>query len=104
MTDDPGQGARRRRPPRSAAVEAPVLEAPLWEQHAATAAAEGDRLQKVMAGRGFASRRACEDLIQAGRVTVNGAVAVLGRRVRPDDVIAVDGTPCLLYTSDAADE
>ena len=91
MTDDPGQGARRhRRPP---AHEAPALEAPLWEQQAATAAAEGDRLQKVMAGRGFASRRACEELIEAGRVTVNGAVAVLGRRVRPDDVIAVDGTP-----------
>ena len=91
MTDDPGPGARRhRRPP---AREAPALEAPLWEQQAATAAAEGDRLQKVMAGRGFASRRACEELIEAGRVTVNGAVAVLGRRVRPDDVIAVDGTP-----------
>ena len=31
--------------------------------------------------RGWGSRRVCEDLIAAGRVTVNGEVAVLGRRV-----------------------
>jgi 23S rRNA pseudouridine2605 synthase len=69
------------------------LEAPLWEQQAATTAVEGERLQKVMAARGHASRRACEILIEERRVTVNGEVAVLGRRVHDDDVIAVDGTP-----------
>ncbi len=69
------------------------VEPPLWEQQAATTAAEGERLQKVMAARGHASRRACEELIEEGRVTVNGEVAVLGRRVHDDDVIAVDGTP-----------
>jgi 23S rRNA pseudouridine2605 synthase len=52
----------------------------------------GERLQKVLAHRGYGSRRACEALIAEGRVTVNGAVAVLGRRVEPErDVVEVDG-------------
>jgi len=55
---------------------------------------EGERLQKVLARIGFGSRRACEDLIDEGRVTVNGDVAVLGRRVEPDrDAVEVDGVP-----------
>ena len=45
---------------------------------------QGERLQKVLAARGWGSRRVCEDLIAAGRVTVNGEVAVLGRRVDAD--------------------
>lgn len=71
-------------------------EPPLWEQEAARSAElpEGDRLQKVLALVGWGSRRACEELIAAGRVTVNGEVAVLGRRVDPDhDLIEVDGAP-----------
>ncbi|MEY4996440.1 MAG: pseudouridine synthase RluB, partial [Actinomycetota bacterium] len=61
-----------------------VPEPPLWEQmaeKAKNAAEEGDRLQKVLARVGFGSRRVCEELISDGRVTVNGEVAVLGRRV-----------------------
>jgi 23S rRNA pseudouridine2605 synthase len=55
---------------------------------------EGERLQKVLAERGFGSRRACEELIAAGRVAVNGEVAILGRRVDPrTDHVAVDGIP-----------
>lgn len=54
----------------------------------------GERLQKVLAQRGFGSRRVCEVLIEEGRVTVNGEVATLGRRVNVDvDQVAVDGVP-----------
>jgi 23S rRNA pseudouridine2605 synthase len=73
-----------------------VPEPPLWEQWAAASAAlpQGERLQKVLATRGWGSRRVCEELIAAGRVTVDGEVAVLGRRVDPDrDRIEVDGVP-----------
>jgi 23S rRNA pseudouridine2605 synthase len=71
-------------------------EKPLWEQWAERSAAlpQGERLQKVLATRGWGSRRVCEDLISAGRVTVNGEVAVLGRRVDPEvDTVEVDGVP-----------
>jgi len=54
----------------------------------------GDRLQKVLARTGVGSRRVCEDLIVDGRVTVNGEVPVLGRRVDTAvDVIELDGVP-----------
>jgi 23S rRNA pseudouridine2605 synthase len=54
----------------------------------------GERLQKVMAKAGIGSRRVCEDLIAAGRVTVNGEPAELGRRIDPEtDGLAVDGVP-----------
>jgi 23S rRNA pseudouridine2605 synthase len=55
---------------------------------------EGERLQKVLARAGLGSRRAAEDLIAAGRVRVNGAPAVLGRRVDVrKDKVEVDGSP-----------
>ncbi len=54
-----------------------------------------ERLQKVLAHAGIASRRASEALITAGRVTVNGqTVREMGVKVDPlQDVIAVDGRP-----------
>jgi 23S rRNA pseudouridine2605 synthase len=53
---------------------------------------DGPRLQKVLARTGFGSRRAAEELIAAGRVTVNGERAELGRRIDPAaDVVEVDG-------------
>ena len=54
---------------------------------------EGIRLQKVLAQAGVASRRAAEELIAAGRVSVNGTVvSEFGRRVDPETaVIHVDG-------------
>ncbi|MGD0320887.1 MAG: pseudouridine synthase [Acidimicrobiales bacterium] len=55
-------------------------------------AESSERLQKVLARAGLGSRRACEDVISAGRVTVNGEIAALGRRVNvARDAVAVDG-------------
>ena len=55
----------------------------------------GERLQKVLAAAGIASRRVSEDLMAAGRVAVNGrVVSEPGTRVDPAvDSIAVDGVP-----------
>jgi 23S rRNA pseudouridine2605 synthase len=52
-----------------------------------------ERLQKVLADRGLASRRDAERWIREGRVRVNGQAPVLGARVGPRDVITVDGRP-----------
>lgn len=51
-----------------------------------------ERLQKILAARGICSRRKAEELITAGRVTVNGETAALGRSADPDtDRIELDG-------------
>lgn len=53
-----------------------------------------ERLQKLLSAAGVCSRRAAESYITAGRVTVNGETAVLGRRADPErDEILVDGAP-----------
>ena len=52
---------------------------------------EPERLQKVLARAGLASRREAEDWIRAGRLTVNGRAASLGVRVSPDDEVRLDG-------------
>ena len=50
-----------------------------------------ERVQRALARAGFGSRRACEELIVQGRVTVNGTVATLGDRVEPGtDLVTVD--------------
>jgi len=52
------------------------------------------RLQKVLAQAGLGSRRACEELIADGRVTIDGTEALLGDRVDPESsVVEVDGVP-----------
>lgn len=80
-------------------------EPPLWEQMEERSASlpMGERLQKVLASHGFGSRRTCEEIIAAGRVSVNGEIARLGRRVDIEfDEIDVDGVrigvrPGLVY-------
>lgn len=60
----------------------------------------GEKLQKVLARLGLASRRDIEAWIGAGRVMVNGVVASLGQRVDSRDAISVDGR--LLRREEAA--
>ncbi len=60
-----------------------------------------ERLQKILSARGVASRRTAEVMIEAGRVTVNGDVAQLGRTADPlVDIILVDGRPLPLTSAD----
>lgn len=63
-------------------------------------AIEGERLQKVLAAAGVASRRVVEDMIVAGRIEVDGRVVTeLGTRIRPDARVTVDGTAVQLDTT-----
>jgi 23S rRNA pseudouridine2605 synthase len=52
-----------------------------------------ERLQKLLAGAGHGSRRAIEEWIRAGRVSVNDKVAGLGDRASASDRICLDGRP-----------
>ena len=53
-----------------------------------------ERLHKILAGRGICSRRKAEELISAGRVCVNGQVAMLGQSADAEvDEITLDGKP-----------
>ncbi|SDQ38998.1 pseudouridine synthase [Quadrisphaera sp. DSM 44207] len=80
-----GRGGDEREPDRSGDVHDP----------------DGVRLQKVLAGAGLGSRRACEALIESGRVRVDGrAVRELGVRVDPGTAqVEVDGLLLQLDTS-----
>jgi len=63
------------------------------------ASEEGERLQKVLAAAGVASRRVVEQYISEGRVTVDGRVAELGQRVHIDQQVEIDGDPVQLDVS-----
>ncbi|KJS59042.1 pseudouridine synthase [Streptomyces rubellomurinus] len=98
-----GQGAPgdpRRQPQRSRELQAKIEDAvlarhdkPAVKLPKTFAEPEGERLQKVLARAGMGSRRACEELIEQGRVEVNGKrVTEQGKRVDPaNDEIKVDG-------------
>jgi len=52
------------------------------------------RIQRALARAGVASRRKAEELVSAGRVRINGEIAVTGQSVDPDvDTITVDDKP-----------
>lgn len=52
---------------------------------------EGEKLQKLLARFGLGSRRQLEDVIQNGRVSINGKIAKLGERATATDEIRIDG-------------
>jgi 23S rRNA pseudouridine2605 synthase len=56
-----------------------------------TPAGAAERLQKYLAQRGLGSRRAVEEWIRAGRLSVNGRIAELGQKVSHTDDIRLDG-------------
>lgn len=58
-------------------------------------APDGERLNRFLARRGVASRRAADEIIAAGRVRVDGRPATVGARVGSDSRVVVDGRPVL---------
>ncbi len=56
-------------------------------------AAQSEKLHKVLADAGVGSRRDMEELIVAGRVSVNGEPAHVGQRVAPSDIVRINGKP-----------
>ena len=52
-----------------------------------------ERVQKIIARRGYCSRRAAEALIEQGKVAVNGRIVSLGDQAEDSDTITVDGAP-----------
>ncbi|MBY0266539.1 MAG: rRNA pseudouridine synthase [Burkholderiales bacterium] len=89
-TGKPGKpGSRPAGPgmqPQEARPEAALSPAPV-----VAAAAGSEKLHKVLAQAGLGSRRAMEERIRAGEVTVNGRVATIGDRVTPEDQVKVGG-------------
>ena len=58
-------------------------------------------MQKVLAAAGLGSRRSIEELIVRGEISVNGATAILGQRVRPNDRVIVQGRLARLRFEDS---
>lgn len=89
----PPSGPGDRRPPRDRGGDGAPRKPRRQPLKVSPEAEKGERLQKVLAQSGLGSRRACEEYILQGRVTVDGkTVKELGARVHPDEVtIALDG-------------
>lgn len=60
----------------------------------------GEKIQKVLAQAGIASRREIESMVSQGVISVNGEVATLGIRVTPDDRITVAGRKVFLKSAE----
>ena len=50
-----------------------------------------ERIQKVIANRGYCSRRKAEELIKSGKVLINGEKAEIGAKVSGSDIITING-------------
>ena len=91
-----GPSRHRPRPAASAAAKGrpkPAKRGPVGPSKGRQPKVEGaDRLQKILAHAGIGSRRACEELILQGRITVDGNVRELGTKVDPFKMaVALDG-------------
>src|SRR5690349_6292742 len=77
------------RSPTTTRPRKPPTTRPAKPQPKTTATAE--RVQKILAQAGLASRREAEEWIRAGRVTVNGVTAMPGTRAAGSDQLRLDG-------------
>ncbi|WP_157016954.1 pseudouridine synthase [Mesorhizobium xinjiangense] len=102
FSDRPGKpGERRGKPgdrPQKSFASAPSerdrAKRPARRADETQSTAQSERIAKRLARAGVSSRREAEALIEAGRVSVNGAVLdTPARNVGPHDVILIDGTP-----------
>ena len=59
-----------------------------------------ERIQKILATAGVASRRAIEQMIAEGRILVNGRPATIGQKIDHEDKVRVDGRPIKLSRKD----
>ncbi len=84
---------RHRRKAKPAKTRSAPSAKPRPDAEAAPEEVRGDvKLQKLLAAAGFGSRRACEGLIEQGRVTLNGKIAKVGDRADPKiDEVLFDG-------------
>jgi len=78
-----------RKPPGEAPQAGPAAQPAPRPGAEPQADARGEKLHKVLAQAGFGSRRAMEERIRDGEVTVNGKVATIGDRVTPEDRVKV---------------
>ncbi|CAH2893886.1 MAG: LSU rRNA pseudouridine(2605) synthase (EC [uncultured Paraburkholderia sp.] len=76
-------------------VRAPMLRRgkPAAAKRVLSAADDAPKLHKVLAEAGMGSRRDMEELIVAGRVSVNGEPAHIGQRIMPTDQVLINGKP-----------
>ncbi|WP_168793448.1 23S rRNA pseudouridine(2605) synthase RluB [Paraburkholderia aromaticivorans] len=76
-------------------VRAPMLRSgkPAAPKRVLAADDDAPKLHKVLAEAGMGSRRDMEELIVAGRVSVNGEPAHIGQRIMPTDQVRINGKP-----------
>ena len=56
------------------------------------------RINKFLSEVGFCSRRAADKLLEAGKITINGEVPVLGTKVKPGDEVRVEGKSVMIWS------
>ncbi|WP_034618662.1 MULTISPECIES: 23S rRNA pseudouridine(2605) synthase RluB [Chitinibacter] len=81
----------KKMPQRQASQHEVAIRKQLREKRVTTDQLGDDRLQKVLAFSGVGSRREMEEVIEAGRVSINGKIADLGSKVSPGDEVRIDG-------------